>query len=135
MRGITLRVARLRQGAGVSLHPPIGRRPAADRSDRSMTLVASSPEWLTVPKVVAVPARVDGAVTEANELIDGLCSSRARHRNGSAERQKTQYMTHATPPGISISAYHGMISAAVANAQQSNIQLRRLATMPRPVTN
>src|SRR5262249_52725374 len=55
-------------------------------------------KWLTADNIVAVPARVDGAVTEANELIDGLCSRRARHRNGGSERQKTQYMIHATPP-------------------------------------
>jgi hypothetical protein len=67
--------------------------------EQGIEVVAASREWIAVfIKVVAVPARVDGAVTEANELIDGLCSSRARDRNGSSERKKTQYMIHAMPP-------------------------------------
>src|SRR5262245_19648337 len=45
--------------------------------EQVIKVVATAREWHAANKVVAVPARVDGAFTKANELIDGLCSSRA----------------------------------------------------------
>src|SRR5690242_20307980 len=71
--------------------------------EQGIEVRAAAREWLTVLEVVAVPARVDAAVTKPNELVDGLCSSRTRNDKSGSKRQKTQYITHATPPAISLS--------------------------------
>src|SRR5262249_40757381 len=111
--------------------------PLGNRARKQCVEVGSAPcERHTTDNVVAVPARGDGAVAEANKLIDRVCSSRTRDRNGGPERQKTQYMTRATPLSrIPLSAYYEMISVAVASTQHPSVLLRGLATVPWPVTD